>query len=149
VVRATVSSTGTLVNTAFTTTTTPETNGDNNHASAKTLVVASATPPLARPLATVEMCRRVTVGTKMVKANGKEQTIRAKVTQGAKGVSGVSLRITGPGVSRMVRSGANGVVLVHLTTRQPGILKVAIVGKKACDSQRIGVVGTYEPPVTG
>jgi len=32
---------------------------------------------------------------------------------------------------------------------QPGIIKVVIEGAKACNSQRIGVVGVYEPPVTG
>ena len=32
---------------------------------------------------------------------------------------------------------------------KPGIVRVEILGTKACNTQRIGVVGTFEPPVTG
>ena len=32
---------------------------------------------------------------------------------------------------------------------KPGIIRVAIQGAKTCNTQRIGVVGVYEPPVTG
>ena len=36
-----------------------------------------------------------------------------------------------------------------LKPSKPGIIRVAIQGAKACNTQRIGVVGVYEPPVTG
>ena len=147
-IRATASSTGTKVNVVLVTTTTPETNSANNEASARTVVVAPLTPPKP-PVVKAEVCRTLAAGPKMLKATGKTQRISIRVTQGAKGVAGVSVKITGPGLSRTVTSGPGGKVKVTVKPSQPGIIRVAIMNKKACNSQRIGVVGVYEPPVTG
>jgi hypothetical protein len=38
---------------------------------------------------------------------------------------------------------------VILEPGKPGIIRVQILGAKTCNTQRIGVVGVYEPPVTG
>jgi hypothetical protein len=38
---------------------------------------------------------------------------------------------------------------VTLKPSKAGIIKVQIVGVKACNTQRLGVVGVFEPPVTG
>ena len=35
------------------------------------------------------------------------------------------------------------------TNGESGIITVTVVGKKACSAQRLGVVGAFEPPVTG
>ena len=46
-------------------------------------------------------------------------------------------------------TGKNGKVSVSFKPTQPGIIKVEVLGTNACNTQRIGVVGTYEPPLTG
>jgi uncharacterized repeat protein (TIGR01451 family) len=150
-IRATVNTTGTKVNVVLVTTTTPETNAQNNQASAQTVVVAPLTPPKPPkpPVVKAEVCRTLAAGPKMLRATGKLQTISIKVTQASKGVAGVSVKITGPGLSRTVTSGKGGKVRLTVKPSQPGIIRLAIKGKKACNSQRIGVVGVYEPPVTG
>ncbi len=33
--------------------------------------------------------------------------------------------------------------------RMAGIVRVSILGRKACNSQRLGIVGVFEPPITG
>ena len=53
------------------------------------------------------------------------------------------------GISKTVVSGKNGKVTVSFKPTKPGIITVEIQNKKACNTQRIGVVGVFEPPVTG
>ena len=48
-----------------------------------------------------------------------------------------------------MKSGKNGKVTVTVKPSKPGIIKVEIQDTKACNTQRIGVVGVFEPPVTG
>ena len=148
-VNATVTQTGTITNTGTTTTTTPETNPANNTDSAQTIVVAPAKPPVKPPVVAPEICNTVTVAPKTLKATGKTQKIVVKVTQGKKGVAGAKIKITGPGISKTVTSGKNGKVTVTVKPSKPGIIRVEIQNKKACNTQRIGVVGVFEPPVTG
>ena len=71
------------------------------------------------------------------------------VKKGSKGVAGAKVKIIGPGFSKTVRTGKNGVVITSVTPAKPGIIRVSIVAAKACNTQRIGAVGVYEPPVTG
>jgi uncharacterized repeat protein (TIGR01451 family) len=148
-VNATVTQTGTITNTGTTTTTTPDTNPANNTDSAQTIVVAPAKPPVKPPVVAPEICNTVTVTPKMLKADGKSQKIAVKVTQGKKGVAGAKIKITGPGFSKTVVSGKNGKASVTVKPSKPGIIRVEIQNKKACNTQRIGVVGVFEPPVTG
>ena len=148
-VNATVTQTGTITNTGTTTTTTPDTNPANNTDSAQTIVVAPAQAPGQAAGGAPEICNTVTVTPKMLKGNGKSQKITVKVTQGKKGVAGAKVKITGPGISKTVTSGKNGKVTVTVKPSKPGIIRVEIQNKKACNTQRIGVVGVFEPPVTG
>ena len=153
-ITATVSATGTKTNVVIVTTTTPETNTGNNKAEASTLVIAPVTPPkpptpTPKPKPTPEICNTVEVTPKVLKASGGAQKINVTITQGKKGVSGATVKISGPGIAKMVKTGKNGKVSVIVKPSTPGIIKVEIRNKKACNSQRIGVVGVYEPPVTG
>ena len=85
----------------------------------------------------------------MLKGNGKSQKVKVTVKKGSKGVAGAKVKITGPGISKTVRTGKNGVVIASVKPAKPGIIRVSIVGAKACNTQRIGAIGVYEPPVTG
>jgi len=130
----------------------PDTNPSNNVAKAQTLVVAAVKPPkppAPKPKPLPEICNTITVTPKMLKGSGKAQKISIKVTQGKKGVAGATVKITGPDISKTVKSGKNGKVSVTVKPTQPGIIRAEIQNKKACNTQRIGVVGVFEPPVTG
>ena len=148
-INATVNATGTKINVVIVTTTTPETNTNNNKAEANTLVIAPITPPTPKPKPEPEICDVLLVTPKMLKANGKKQTIVAKVTEGKKGVKGARIVLSGAGVSKTVKTNAQGIARITIRPSKPGIIKVEIRGTKACNTQRIGVVGVFEPPVTG
>ncbi len=160
-INATVNATGTKVNMVLVTTTTPETNPNNNSAQARTLVTAPVTPPKPPkpPIVVPAICNTLVATPKVLKATGKKQKINITVKQGKKGVKGVKVKIAGPGIKRTVTTGKKGNVKVTLKPGKPGIIKVVILPKKkvngkwvkvkACNTQRIGVVGVYEPPVTG
>ena len=132
-----------------------EPNTANNTASADTLVVAPAKPPVTKPTPkpkpTPVVCRTLTAGPKMLRGNGKPQRIALKVYAAGKGVKGVKVRITGNGVNRVVTTGGRGIAVVTVKPTKAGILRLSITNAKACNTQRIGVVGisTFEPPVTG
>ena len=154
-INATVSSTGTKVNTVTVTTTTTETNTGNNAASASTVVTAPVTPPTPtptpkpKPKPSPEVCTTLVTTPKTVKATGKKQVIKVTVKTGTKPKAGVKVQISGAGISKVVSTGRNGTVKVTIKPSTPGLITLTITGAKGCNTQRIGVVGVYEPPVTG
>jgi hypothetical protein len=137
------------VNVVTVTTTTPETNASNNSAQAQTVVTAPVAPPTPKPKPAPVICTTVVAFKKTLSANGESQMVRLKVTKGSKGVIGAKLRLSGPGIGKTVRTGTGGFVAVSLKPSKAGIVRVEIVGAKACNSQRLGVIGVFEPPLTG
>ena len=163
VLTARVTQSGTYVNSATATGNGKDTNGANNTDDASTLVTAPATPPTAaptprpkpaakpkpKPAPQAPMCRVLKVTPGMVKANGDRQLVVARVTQSRNPVAGVAVRFTGKGLSKVVRTNAQGVARFSIAPRKAGIMLVKITSAKACNSARIGVIGAFEPPVTG
>ena len=159
-VSARVAQTGTYVNCAMATGDGKDTNGSNNRACASTLVTAPVTPPAPtpkpkptkpqpKPKPVVNVCRVLKVTPGMVKANGSNQLVVAKVTKSKTPVKGVAVRFTGVGLNKVVKTNKQGVARVGVTASKAGIMVVRITNVKACNSARIGVVGVFEPPVTG
>jgi uncharacterized repeat protein (TIGR01451 family) len=157
---ARVAQTGTFVNSATATGNGKDTNGTNNTDDASTLVTAPATPPAApaptpkpaakpKPKPHVNICRVLKVTPGMVKANGNRQLVVATVTHSRNPVKGVAVRFSGKGLSKVVRTNAQGVARVSIAPRKAGIMLVKITSAKACNTARIGVIGAFEPPVTG
>jgi uncharacterized repeat protein (TIGR01451 family) len=158
---ARVTQTGTYVNSATGTGSGKDTNGANNTDDASTLVTAPVTPPTTTPTApkppvskpkpkpVVNICRVLKVTPGMVKANGKRYVVLAKVTRSKTPVKGVQVRFTGTGLSKAVMTDKRGVARLSVRPSRAGILLVKITSVKACNSARIGVVGVFEPPVTG
>jgi uncharacterized repeat protein (TIGR01451 family) len=97
----------------------------------------------------VNICRVLKVTPGMVKANGNRQLVVAKVTQSRNPVRGVAVRFSGKGLRTVVRTNAQGVARVSIAPRKAGIMLVKITSAKACNTARIGVIGAFEPPVTG
>ena len=159
-VSARVTQTGTYVNCAMATGDGKDTNGGNNRACASTLVTAPVTPPAAtpkpkptkptpKPKPAPNLCRVLKVTPGMVKANGSNTLVVAKVTKSKTPVSGVAVRFTGIGLNKVVKTDKQGVARIGVTPSKAGIMLVRITNVKACNSARIGVVGVFEPPVTG
>ena len=150
-INATVNATGTKVNVVTVTTTTPETNTGNNMAQAQTIVTAPVAPPTVKPTPKPKplICTAVTAGPKTLRANGKRQTITIRVLKSKKAVKGAKVKIVGPGFNKTLTTGKKGAIVYRLKTKKAGIVRVSIVGRKACNSQRLGIVGVFEPPITG
>ena len=161
---ATVSVTGTIVNTATVTGGgAPDTNPGNNVDSAQTLVVAPLRPPATpkpKPVAkpkpkpavvkpAAEICSTLTVTQKLVRATGKPQVIRAFVKAGGKAVANARVQVLGPGLRLSLRTNRRGLAVAAVKPATAGIIRLSITNKKACNTQRIGVVAVFEPPVTG
>jgi uncharacterized repeat protein (TIGR01451 family) len=155
---ARVTQTGTYANCATATGDGKDTNGANNRACASTLVTAPVTPPTTTPKPPVkpkpapkplDICRVLKVTPSMVKANGARQVVLAKVTRSKTPVSGVAVRFTGTGLAKVVKTDQRGIARISLAPSKAGIMLVKITSAKACNSARIGVVGVFEPPVTG
>ena len=85
----------------------------------------------------------------MVKANGKAQIVLARVTQSRNPVPGVAVRFTGTGLAKVVMTNNQGIARLRLTPGKAEIMLVKITSAKACNTARIGVIGAFEPPVTG
>jgi Domain of unknown function DUF11 len=167
-VSARVTQAGTYDNCATVTGNGGDTNSANNTDCAETVVTAPAvqpvtppfTPPVTpkpkpkpkvkpKPKPAANLCRVLKVNTKMVKANGHKHGIVAKVTRSRNPVKGVKVRFTGAGVNKAARTNKKGVARITVKTKKAGIIRVHIVNKKACNTARIGVVGVFQPPVTG
>jgi uncharacterized repeat protein (TIGR01451 family) len=152
---ARVTQTGTYNNCATGTGQGKDTNGANNTACASTLVTAPALPPAVtpkpkpEPKPEPEVCRVLRVTPGMVKANGKQQVVLAKVTQRKNPLAGVAVTFSGAGITKVVRTDTSGVARLGVRPGKAGIVLVKITSAKACNSARIGVVGVFEPPVTG
>jgi uncharacterized repeat protein (TIGR01451 family) len=165
-----VTQAGTYQNCATVTGEGGDTNSGNNTDCAETVVTAPAvqpvtppfTPPVKpkpkpkpphhakpKPKPTPNLCRVLRVSTKMVKANGHKHGIVAHVTRSRNPMKGVKVRFTGAGVSKAARTNKKGVARIAIKTNRAGIIRVHIVNAKACNTARIGVVGVFQPPVTG
>ena len=163
-VAARVTQTGTYENCATVAGEGGDTNSMNNTDCAETLVTAPLTPPVTPPVTppatpkpkpkphpkpVPNLCRVLTINTKMVKANGQRHAIVAKVTRSRNPVKGVKVRFTGAGISMAAVTNRDGVARVGMKTTRAGIVRVNITNAKACNTARIGVVGVFQPPVTG
>ena len=73
----------------------------------------------------------------------------ARVTRSRNPVSGVAVRFSGKGIAKVVRTNEQGIARLTITPSKAGIMLVKITSAKACNSARIGVIGVFEPPVTG
>jgi uncharacterized repeat protein (TIGR01451 family) len=155
---ATVNVTGTVVNTATTTGTggvdrVPANNVDD----ATTLVVAPVTPPKPKrkpqpkpkPTAKPVICAVLKVTPRLLKASGDRQVFQAIVRAGGKPVAGARVDVVGPKLRLAARTNAKGVARFVVRPGTAGLIQIRITNKKACNTQRIGVIGVFEPPVTG
>jgi uncharacterized repeat protein (TIGR01451 family) len=121
----------------------PEPNTTNNRASTTTFVPMPLTPPKPKPV-----CSTLTVGPKTLRV-GKRSTITATVRNRGKAVRGAKVVVRGAGIVKSSKTNARGKARIVVRPARPGIVIVSVRQKLVCGSKRIGVVGVFEPPVTG
>jgi uncharacterized repeat protein (TIGR01451 family) len=129
-----------------------EANPADNVDSATTVVPAPLTPPTPKPKPkpVPQPCLNLTVTPKLVRADGKPDTIAVKVTAGNKRVRGVAVLVTGKAVHKTARTNSRGMAYVRVNVKTAGVLRITTLGKReSCGARRIGVVGIFLPPVTG
>ena len=134
---------GTLTNEVTVVGKEPESNTANNRATATTFVPRQLTPPKPKPV-----CSTLTVGQKTLRV-GKRSTITAMVKNRGKAVKRAKVVVRGPGIAKSARTNAKGKARITVRPARPGIVIVSVPQKLVCGSKRIGVVGVFEPPVTG
>lgn len=110
---------------------------------------AKPTKPARKPGKPAQVCNTLTVSKQTLRASGKAQSIVASVRKGKRAVKGARVLVTGPGIKVTAITGASGTARIRLRPTRTGILKLEIRNKLACNTQRIGVVAVFEPPVTG
>jgi uncharacterized repeat protein (TIGR01451 family) len=125
----------------------PESNTANNRATATTLVTTPLVPPKPKPKPK-PVCSSVTAGPKSLRV-GKRSTITATVKNRGKAVKGAKVLVRGAGIKKSGRTNARGKAHIRVRPVRPGIVVVSVPQKLVCGSKRIGVVGVFEPPVTG
>jgi uncharacterized repeat protein (TIGR01451 family) len=137
--------TGLIRNTATTVGQEAETNTANNTASTTTLVKGPFKPPVIKATG----CYAVAITPHSLTA-GKRTTLVLSVHMLGKPAKGARVRVTGAGVSKTSGpTNAKGLVRLSIRPAKPGILRFQPVAHKGCELPRIGVVGSFTPPVTG
>jgi uncharacterized repeat protein (TIGR01451 family) len=134
---------GTITNTVTVVGKEPESNTANNRATAPTLVVA---PVVRKPQRAV--CDSFTATPKSLMV-GKRSTIVVRVTASGMPAKGRLVLIKGAGISKSGRTNARGVARIVVKPRRAGIVTITVPQKIVCGAKRIGVVGAFQPPVTG
>ena len=104
--------------------------------------------PKPKPEVKPAVCTIISINQKSVAA-GKTSKITVKLTAGGKAVAGGKVRIKGAGINKVVKANKAGIATASITPKQSGVITITVVAKKACSAQRLGVVGAFEPPVTG
>ena len=69
----------------------------------------------------------------------------------SKADGGIRVVVKGRGVSKSGRTGKNGVVVLTVNPRTPGVLTITAKeqNRQVCGARRVGVVGVFVPPLTG
>ena len=134
---------GTLTNTATVVGKEPESNTANNRDTEQTVVVA----PVPREPKKV-VCDSFTATPKSLTV-GKRSTVVVRVTANGKPARGRKVIVKGAGISKSARTNAKGIARIVVKPRKAGIVTITVPQRIVCGARRIGVVGAFQPPVTG
>ena len=134
---------GALLNTATVVGEQAEPNTANNRSSAPTLVRGPIAPPVASCPTMIVQPRSLSVG--------KRGLVRVAVVENNRGVSGVRILVTGPGLYKAATTNGRGRVAISVRPPRTGIVEIRMTNQPSrCSTRRIGVVGVFlPPPVTG
>jgi uncharacterized repeat protein (TIGR01451 family) len=121
----------------------PETNYNNNTATASVVVTGPITPP---PPACVAVSR-VSPSQLFV---GRRATLTIHVTRGGHALKGIRVHVKGPKLDITTKpSNAKGVVRRTVKMKKAGVISIAPVATPNCGTRLLGVTNVITPPVTG
>jgi uncharacterized repeat protein (TIGR01451 family) len=135
--------TGTILNTVMVVANEAETNNADNTATQPTLVVGVITPPAAPTCASLTVTpRQLTVG--------KKRTIVARVRlSNGRPFARARVRVVAPGITKAKLTNARGIVRITVRPTRAGIARVNVVNNPRCAVRRVGIIGVFQPPLTG
>jgi hypothetical protein len=138
----TPTATGTILNTVVVVGQQPESNTANNRAEAPTLVVGVVTPPT--------VCSSLSITPRQLQV-GKRSIVVARVRgSDGKPMARARVRLSAPGIAVTKRTNGQGIARFTVKPRKSGILRVTVLGSTTSRcSARSGIVGVFQPPVTG
>ena len=138
----TATAAGPLVNRASVSASESESSTKNNTAEAAAAAVAK--PAVFKP---PRACGSIKVGIKQL-AVGQRTVLRIVVrdTRG-KALKGAKVSVRGAGVAATGRTGRAGIARIVVTPKKTGVLRIT-AGSLRC-SKRLGVLGEFQPPLTG
>jgi uncharacterized repeat protein (TIGR01451 family) len=135
--------TGAILNTAVVVGNEAESNTANNTATAPTLVVGVITPPAAPTCGTLTVTPRQLVV-------GRRNTIVARVRlSNGRPFARAQVRIVAPGIRVVRRTGRLGIARITVRPTRSGIARVNVVRNPRCSVRSVGIIGVFQPPVTG
>jgi uncharacterized repeat protein (TIGR01451 family) len=132
---------GKLVNSAAALAAEPEVNPADNSATAVVTVLGPFKPP-----AVCAVLRIRPISLQVGKGKAIVVTVR---DQRGKALVGALVTVRGPGILVRGRTSAAGVFARVLHPKKPGVLIVHVPGGSVKCIGRVGVVGVFQPPVTG
>jgi uncharacterized repeat protein (TIGR01451 family) len=136
-------SAGTLTNTVVAVAAEPEQNAADNSATEVTTVRGPFAPPALR-------CTAITVRPISLQVGQKRIVIVRVSDQRGKPLAGALVTVRGPGVNVHGTTSNTGIYRHVFHPKKPGVLVVrALPGASGKCLGRIGVVGVFQPPVTG
>ncbi len=136
-------SAGTLTNTVVAVAAEPEQNAADNSATEVTTVRGPFTPPAL-------WCTAITVRPITLHVGQKRVVIVRVSDQRGKSLAGALVTVRGPGVNLRGTTSDTGIYRHVFHPKRPGVLVVrALPGASGKCLGRIGVVGIFQPPVTG
>jgi uncharacterized repeat protein (TIGR01451 family) len=120
----------------------PEANMANNRATAPaTILPGELTPPAG-------VCYSLNLATRSVLV-GRRSVIRVTVRAAGRIVRGATVVARGAGVNVRARTNNRGVARLTIRARTPGVIRFNALGQRTCAQRRIGVMGVFQPPLTG
>jgi hypothetical protein len=59
------------------------------------------------------------------------------------------VRVVAPGIARAKLTNARGIARITVRPTRPGIARVNVVNNPRCAVRRVGIIGVFQPPLTG
>ena len=135
--------TGAILNTAVVVGNEAESNTANNTATAPTLVVGVITPPAA------PTCGSLTVTPRQLVVGRRTRIVARVRLSNGRPFARAQVRIVAPGIRVVRRTGRLGIARIMVRPTRSGIARVNVVRNPRCSVRSVGIIGVFQPPVTG
>jgi uncharacterized repeat protein (TIGR01451 family) len=118
----------------------PEPNTANNRDTEETTIQGPFTPP--------SVCASLRLNTRVLTVGKKVKVVATVRDQRGRRMPGVRVDVRGPGIRQSKRTNRRGTVTFVVNPRSPGIVSFSVAGRRTC-ARRVGVLGVFQPPVSG